>query len=443
MDQQHKTGQEQSIEKIELRSNEVQEILSRPPKWIVRWGITIIFFVVAVIIVGSWFFKYPDIISANIVLTTENPPAPVLAKSTGKIQNLFVSNKDFVKKNQVIGVIENPADFESIKRLSGQMIEFKEQFKSGDLSESLKGNYNLGNVQSIYANFSKNIDEYNRILKLDYHDKKIELYKKELKKYDLYLDNLRIQNKLSNEEFYITRKQFLRDSSLHAQKLLSDADFEKSKSQLISKQYNYEQTNISMTNVELQIENLNQNILELELQKEKQLSDQTLMIWESFENLQSTIDAWMYQFVLIAPTDGKVTFNQFWNENQTVKAGETVMTIIPENEGDIIGKVQLTFQGAGKVKEGQLANIQFANYPYMEFGMVKGIVKSISLAPNNNYYTAEIELPDGLRTFYNLDLEFKQEMQGIAEIVTEDIRLLERIIRPLRYILNKNTRIGS
>ncbi|HRW63994.1 MAG TPA: hemolysin D, partial [Bacteroidales bacterium] len=105
------------------------------------------------------------------------------------------------------------------------------------------------------------------------------------------------------------------------------------------------------------------------------------------------------------------------------------------------GKVQLTFDGAGKVKSGQMANIQFANYPYMEFGMVKGVVKNISLAPENDYYTAEIELPEGLKTFYGIDLQFKQQMQGSVEIITEDIRLMERIIRPLRYILKRNTNL--
>jgi hypothetical protein len=34
-------------ENIELRSEEVQEILGRPPQWIIRWGITIIFIIVA------------------------------------------------------------------------------------------------------------------------------------------------------------------------------------------------------------------------------------------------------------------------------------------------------------------------------------------------------------------------------------------------------------
>lgn len=430
-------------EKIELRSTEVQEVLGNPPKWIIRWGISIIFLVIMVIIVGSWFFQYPDIISAQITLTTENPPAPTLAKTTGKIQNLLVSDNDTVEKNQIIGVIENPADFNTVEDLEQHLNEFKSNFKSGEIYKLTNKSYNLGEIQSYFAGFYKRVDDYNKALKLNYHHKKIELYKKELKKYDAYLKNLKTQNNINKEDLKLTKNQYNRDSTLFSQELLSESDFEKSKSVLLSKLYNYQQSNVSITNVEIQVENLNQSILELELQKEKQISDQVMLIWESYENLLSMIDSWKHQYLLIAPTDGVVTFNQFWNENQTVKAGETVMIVIPQEEGEIIGKVQLSFQGAGKVKVGQRANIQFANYPYMEFGMVKGIVRSISLAPDNNYYTVEIGLPHGLKTFYGQNLDFKQEMQGTAEIVTEDIRLLERIIRPLRLILNKNTKFGD
>jgi len=434
---------DEEIERIELRSSTVQEILTRPPKWIVRWGISIVFFVVIIIIVGSSFFRYPDIVSAEIVLTTENPPAPILAKSAGKIQNLFVSNNDLVKKDQVLAVIENPASYNDINDLRLKV----ENLSKNDINEfknlQLNGDYNLGSVQSNYANLIKYVDEYQRIIKLDYHDKKIILYKQELKKYDIYSKNLLIQSNLLKEEFYLTEKQYKRDSILHSQSLLSDTDVEKSKSLLISKQYNYEQTNISITNVELQIESLNQNILELELQKEKQFSDQILLIEESIKNLQSAMDSWNYNWILVAATDGKVTFNQFWNENQTVKIGETVMTIIPEYEGEIIGKLKLDYQGAGKVRVGQQANIQFANFPYMEFGMVQGNVSSISLAPDNDFYTAEIKLNNGLTTFYGIDLDFKQEMKGNAEIITENLSLLHRITRPFKYVLKKNTKFGD
>ncbi|MDY6801654.1 MAG: HlyD family efflux transporter periplasmic adaptor subunit [Bacteroidota bacterium] len=429
--------------KIELRSTEVQEILSRPPKWMVRWGITIVFIVVAILVTGSWFFKYPDIIPANIVLTTENPPAPVVAKTSGKIQNLFIDDNQRVSKNDVLAVLENPADFKSIQALEKLLLDFNANFTLGEAFLFSKYPLTLGSVQSFYASFVKNIEAYNQMIRLNYHDQKIELYQQELKKYGKYLSHLEKQNRLLGDDFKLAQKQFFRDSALNAQNMLSDADFEKSKSQLIAKQYSLEQNSASIASIQLQMETLKQNILELELQKDQQLNDYQSLIDESYKNLEAAIDSWNYQFTLVSPTDGKVTFNQFWNENQSVKAGETVMTIIPEDEGEIIGKVQLTFQGAGKVKPGQQANIQFANYPYMEFGMVKGVVKSISLAPNNNFYTAEIELPQGLTTFYGIELDFKQQMTGKAEIITEDIRLLERIIRPLRYILKKNTNLGN
>ncbi|MEA2106728.1 MAG: HlyD family efflux transporter periplasmic adaptor subunit [Bacteroidota bacterium] len=429
--------------KIELRSTEVQEILSRPPKWMVRWGITIIFIVVAILVTGSWFFKYPDIIPANIVLTTKNPPAPVVAKTSGKIQNLFADNNKLVRKNEVLAVLENPAGYESIRTLEDLLDGFNTDFTIGEAFLFTKYPHELGSVQSFYANFIKNIEAYNQMIRLNYHDQKIGLYQQELKKYGKYLAHLEKQNCLLDDDFKLVQKQFLRDSVLNAQNMLSDTDFEKSKSQVIAKQYSLEQNSASIASIHLQMETLKQNILELELQKKQQLSDYQSLIEESYKNLQAAIDSWKYQYILVSPTDGKVTFNQYWNENQSVKAGETVMTIIPEDEGDIIGKVQLTFQGAGKVKPGQQANIQFANYPYMEFGMVKGTVQSISLAPNNNFYTAEIELPNGLTTFYGIELDFKQQMTGKAEIVTEDIRLLERIVRPLRYILKKNTNLGN
>ena len=71
-------------EKIDIRSDEITEILGTPPKWIVRWGISVVFIVVTVIIVGSAFFRYPDIVTAQAIITTENPPSTVIAKSNGK-----------------------------------------------------------------------------------------------------------------------------------------------------------------------------------------------------------------------------------------------------------------------------------------------------------------------------------------------------------------------
>jgi HlyD family secretion protein len=72
--------------------------------------------------------------------------------------------------------------------------------------------------------------------------------------------------------------------------------------------------------------------------------------------------------------------------------------------------------------------------------IVRGIVKSKSLVPAGDVYVIEVELPDGLSTLYGIKLDFTQNMQGTAEIITEDVRLLQKIINPFRYMILKNKR---
>ena len=58
----------EEFEKIQLRSDDVQEILGTPPSWIVRWGSTFIFLGVILLGVVSYIVKYPDII---VILATQ------------------------------------------------------------------------------------------------------------------------------------------------------------------------------------------------------------------------------------------------------------------------------------------------------------------------------------------------------------------------------------
>ena len=50
---------------IELRSEAVQEVMGHVPSWIVRWGITVLSLVVLMLVVGSFFFRYPDVMPVN------------------------------------------------------------------------------------------------------------------------------------------------------------------------------------------------------------------------------------------------------------------------------------------------------------------------------------------------------------------------------------------
>ena len=125
-----------------------------------------------------------------------------------------------------------------------------------------------------------------------------------------------------------------------------------------------------------------------------------------------------------------------------MNAGEVLVTVVPNAETKIVGKILLPPQGAGKVKEGQSVNVKFDNYPYMEFGMVRVQIKNISLVPvtienNKKAYMLEVGFPTALDTNYGKTLEFSQEMTGTAEIITEDFRLLDRFLNPIRAVIKR------
>ena len=107
-----------------------------------------------------------------------------------------------------------------------------------------------------------------------------------------------------------------------------------------------------------------------------------------------------------------------------------VVTAVPNNPTAFIGNVQLKMNFSGKVQVGQRVNLKFATYPYMEYGVVEGVVSKISSVPNGEAYALEVSLPAQMVSTFGKKFEFQQELKGTAEIVTKDRRLLDRILHP-------------
>jgi hypothetical protein len=102
-----------------------------------------------------------------------------------------------------------------------------------------------------------------------------------------------------------------------------------------------------------------------------------------------------------------------------------------------IGYLQLSQNSADRVRTGQCVNLKLAAYPYLKFGVLKGVIGEISAIPFSATYEVEVLLPDSLVSTYGRRFEFRTELSGDAEIVTEDIRLLDRILRPVSGLVSK------
>ena len=63
-----------SLDHINLRSEEVIEILTEVPNWMIRWGNLLFLSIILTLLLISWFVKYPDIITSEAIITTQIPP---------------------------------------------------------------------------------------------------------------------------------------------------------------------------------------------------------------------------------------------------------------------------------------------------------------------------------------------------------------------------------
>lgn len=155
--------------------------------------------------------------------------------------------------------------------------------------------------------------------------------------------------------------------------------------------------------------------------------------------LSNAIGLWKERYLELSPISGELEYLNFWKNNSFVQAGDELFTIIPDRN-DVIGEVMIPSVGAGKVKLGQTANIKINNYPYEEYGMLKGKVKSLSRLTNKletqngiiDAYLVEIAFPDGMVTNFGKTLPLDFETKGSAEIITKSKRLIERLFDNLK-----------
>lgn len=423
---------------IELRTEEVQELLGQIPHWMIRWGISLILCIVCLILLASWLVKYPDVLTSRVVVTTSIPPVNMVARSDGRIQ-FYVKNNQFTGRGEYLAVIENPASTTDVWYVAERIKEMLPYLYRTDLRSltalALRENLSLGELQGLYMGLLTSLQEYKRNRDLSLYQKQIQATGQRIAQYGQLNQQLGIQQQLLSEELQLAQKRYTIDAQLLQEKVIADADFDRTKNTLLQSKRAYESARSGIINNQILISQLQAQVTEYrtsQINSEEKLRN---TVETALRQLQSQLDAWEQKYVLKAPIEGEIAFTKYWSDNQFVKFGEEVMTIVPPSS-DLYALVQMPINGSGKVEVGQRVNIKFDNYPSHEFGMVRGTVQAISQVPQDNLYTIRIALPQGLTTSYRKDLPFRQEMQGTAEIITRDLRLMERIFNQFRALLD-------
>jgi len=421
-----------------LYSEPVREIMGNPPSGILRWGNMVLFSVFILFFIFAWIIKYPDTIPAPVEITTVNPPVTLVTKITGRIKYLYVENKDSVYSGQLLAVMETTASIDEINLLKKTI---------DSIVKPEDANYNklpllsqLGELQDVYAGFHKNLYDLSSYMSNDYYGSKIISITREINAIGEYINRLKVKERLYSDNRKFEISKYRRDSLLFKSKVIPESEYEKSHQALIRTDIELQQVRLDYSEKSIEIAEKNQMLQDYTIKRIEEREKLISVLNESFMNLQAQIKIWENNYTLRSPFDGFVTFTRYWNENQVVTKDEPVLNVVPHVTGNYLGRINLKMQRSGKVKSGQKVNIKLSSYPYLEYGMLRGIIKSKSLVPSGEAYVIEIDFPDGLTTLYGIKLEFTQNMSGTAEILTEDLRLLQKLVNPFRYLISKNRR---
>ena len=124
-------------------------------------------------------------------------------------------------------------------------------------------------------------------------------------------------------------------------------------------------------------------------------------------------------------------------ENQQLKNNQTVCFINPENTEYFV-EVNIPQQNFGKIKRGQKVLLKLPSYPFQEYGAITGKLDFISNIPTDSGYLAKVLLPNGLQTNYKKLVQYHEGLSGQAEIITEDLKLSDRMLNQLRSVIKNN-----
>ncbi len=424
---------------IIIRTEEVNEILAAPPRWIFRWGISIVFIVIILGLVLSYFIRYPDTLPAQATITTSTPPVTLVSKTTGRLALLMVKNNEIIGKGGVLGVIENTADYRQVlaveKNADTLFYQLRTQESVNDipLSDTLK----LGDITPQYLAFLKSYKDFRLFSEINPQQQEILILNKQLAEYGVLLSKYQKEETIYQEEFKLIEKDYNRDLNLYRQDAISARDFENKKKEYLASQRNFENQKIIASNTKIAVNTIEKNKIQLRIQEYQERNKYKQELEQAIKSLQAAIDAWKNNYLLQSPVTGKVSFFNYWAVNQNIKNGDPVFSVVPTGAQEFIARLILPTQNSGKVKMGQNVNIKLDNYPYTEYGMLNGVVKNISLVSNNNTYAVDVVLARGLTTSYNKTLIYKEDMSGTGEIITNNRSLLDRILAKLKHTTEK------
>lgn len=309
---------------------------------------------------------------------------------------------------------------------------------------------NLNAIQSIREQI-KSVDLGIHLLQLNERetlkglDQQIENHKKIYKERKDYLYELDKQVKKYADLIVVYEKLFKQGNSTHDEVNNQRSRYFSQKSLYDSVKTELFQQDLSILNLENEIETQKTNFRNQIIRYEMQKSDLEIRLLE-YESVS--------ELIVSVPIDGTID-SISGTIGQVVKEGDPLAQVLPVESGIYQLVMWVPNSAISFVELNDEVNIRYGAFPFGKFGQFKGKIKVISTLPaslqelslyknmllelNQNIplYKILIEIPDQKIVYNNKTLQFMNGMKAEATLFLENRKLYEWMLFPV-YNLTKN-----
>ena len=338
-----------------------------------------IFIFIALSISLSFFIKYPEKIVGNAFIVSENQTNKVLAPNDGTIE-VFIKEGQYVKKGEKLALIVNPANYEHVIELKKMLNRFNlDSIYFSKSTFKYNPNFKLGDLGKNYYDFLLALFEYENILKVNLSAQKINNLKKKINRNKKIIATENYKGKLINKKAEILNKKYEIDSILFKEDIILKDEMDRSKMEYLSSK---EGVN-SVISKNQNLNHINSEIIDQIslLKKEKYIQTLSAIfnVKKKFFELKTMVDFWEHNFVVKSPIEGIVEFYYPYLNSDVYVTRNTNLFIILPTISNFYGKGIMSADGYGKIFEKDTVIIKLRDYPYKEYGHIKGVVLNKSL----------------------------------------------------------------
>jgi multidrug efflux pump subunit AcrA (membrane-fusion protein) len=419
-----------TIQQAEQRHTEaLHDIISAPPSWLLRWGITLFFCVLLLIVALAALIRYPDLVKTQLKVNSANAPKPVVAKTSGTLFSILVAENQTVAKGHPLAYLESTASHGQVL----QLLEALRGLQSDLFSEKPEAarhlnppqHLQLGELQGAYQHFYQAYLLYKATVSDGFYLRKRTYLERDLAFAGRQKKQLLAQKELQEKDHELARQEYAIHQELTALKVEAPMELRREESKFLAKQFPLHQTAAALLANSASFSAKEKEILELD----NQINEEKLRFIQALNTLVSETENWKNTYVLSAPQAGKVAFAGTVQENQYLIPNQEVFYLHSGNT-DFFGEMAIPQYNMGKVKEGQEVLIKLRSYPYEEYGVVRGRITAIAEVPlKDSVFLSKVSFGITEGSSLTKPVQLKNGMMADAEIITEDASLLGRLMR--------------